>query len=82
MFGCGCCGRSSGDESKIKRSLEDEKDPTFGNTFQGMDPKKREANSKQHNDGILELAKKETETFIQDVKKEIKPAPVIIELGR
>ena len=81
MFGCGCCGRSSGDESKIKRSLEDEKDPTFGNTFQGMDPKKREANSKQHNDDILEVAKKETFKK-EDMKKEIKPAPVIIELGR
>ena len=81
MFGCGCCGRSSGDESKIKRSLEDEKDPTFGNTFQGMDPKKREANSKQHNDDILEVAKKETFKK-EDMKKEIKPAPVVIELGR
>ena len=81
MFGCGCCGRSSGDESKIKRSLEDEKDPTFGNTFQGMDPKKREANSKQHNDDTLEVAKKETFKK-EDMKKEIKPAPVVIELGR
>ena len=81
MFGCGCCGRSSRDESKIKRSLEDEKDPTFGNTFQGMDPKKREANSKQHNDDILEVAKKETFKK-EDMKKEIKPAPVVIELGR
>ena len=77
MFGCGCCGRSSGDESKIKRSLEDEKDPTFGNTFQGMDPKKREANSKQHNDDILEVAK---ETFKKEDMKKKSNLSVVIKL--
>ena len=81
MFGCGCCGRSSRDEEKIKRSLEDDRDPTFGNTFRGLDAKKREANAKQHCDDIVKVIKRD-DFKPDDMKKAVKPPPVFMTGGK
>ena len=80
MFGCGCCGRSSEEKSTIeRRSLEDEKDQRFGNSFQGKNPQEREHNAKKHCDDILKTVKREG--FKVDDLKQVKPAPMFMNVS-